>query len=237
MAKKVAQMIEEQIHFWTRKNSTEKSFTYVGKKLPLITVSREFGARGAALASKLETRLGFKVWDKDLLEIISEKIGSSKEFIKSLDEARRGLLEDSIFGFMRQRETNLNFLLYLVKTVRTLERLGNNIIVGRGANYICQNPASFHVRIVCPLKTRIELYARRENLPKDDATELILMKDAERANFIKYNFNKDVTNSSDYDLVINSATYTLDEMADLVIASYELKTKQKTPFPKNKIII
>lgn len=216
-------MIEEQVQFWMIKNSSEKQFARRGQKLPIITVSREFGAKGAALASELGEKLGFKVWDKDLLQIISEKLGSNKEFIQSLDENRRSLVEDTIFGFLNQRGTNLNYLIYLVRTVRAIERYGNSIIVGRGANYICQKPNSFHVRVVCPLKKRIADYAQKENISKDEAYVIIEQKDTERESFTKYNFNRDVSTPSDYDLVINSASFSLDEMVELAIDAYQRK--------------
>ncbi len=224
MSKKVNQMIEEQILFWMKKNTAAKNTTYTRRKLPIITVSREFGANGAALATKLGDRLSFKLWDRDLLVIISEKLGSSEDFIKSLDEARRGFLEDTIFSFMHQRETNLNYLIYLVRAVRALERYGNNIIVGRGANYICQNPDSFHIRVVCPLKKRIIRIAGKQGISIDEATQTVLKKDLERANFVKHNFNRDVANPNDYDLVINSGSFSLEEMAELSIKAYEAKT-------------
>lgn len=224
MAKKVPQIIEQQIQFWMRKEAAEKGVLLPNTKFPIITISREFGAKGAALAAELGLKLGFKVWDKDLLELISKNIGSDKEFIKSLDESRRGLLEDTIFGFIHHRETNLSYLIFLIKAVRALEKFGNNIIVGRGANYICQNPDSFHVRVVCPLKKRIQNYARDYQITRNEASEIIQKKDADRENFARYNFNQQVSNSSDYDLIINSNTYSLTEMAELVIRAYEIKT-------------
>ena len=224
MAKKAHQIIEQQIQFWMRKEAAQKGVPIFDSRLPIITISREFGAKGAALAAELGKQLGFKVWDKDLLELISKNIGSDKEFIKSLDESRRGLLEDTIFGFIHHRETNLSYLIFLIKAVRALEKFGNSIIVGRGANYICQNKPSFHVRVVCPLKIRTENYARDHQVTKNEASEIILKKDTDRENFTAHNFNRNINNASDYDLIINSGTYDLKEMSELVIKAYELKT-------------
>lgn len=229
MAKKISQMIEEQINFWNRQISPDKTKSFSGKKYPIITISREFGAPGAALGSLLSQMLGFKVWDKDLLKVISERLGSSQEYIKSLDESRRGMLEDTIFGFMHQRETNLHYLLYLVKAVRALERYGNNIIVGRGANYICQKPDSLHLRVVSPLKTRVDNYAQEEEISKEKAMSIINKKDEERARFIKHNFNRDLAKSSDYDLIMNTKTYSLEDMAELTLKAYEIKTGLRPP--------
>lgn len=237
MAKKVPQLIEQQIQFWMRKESADKPLRFPNKKLPVITVSREFGAKGAALATELGNKLGFKVWDNDLLTVISENIGSNKDFIALLDESRRNLLEDTIFGFINHRETNLSYLIFLVKAVRALEKFGNNIIVGRGANFICQNKNSFHVRVVCPFKIRVQNYARDHQVPKNEASDIILKKDADRENFTSYNFNRDISNSSEYDLTINSDTYTMAEMVELVIRAYELKTAVNLSKSKKAAII
>ncbi|MBO6584826.1 MAG: cytidylate kinase-like family protein [Gracilimonas sp.] len=227
MAKKAAQIIEQQVQFWMRKEAAQKGVPVSNSKRPIITISREFGAKGAALAEELGRRLEFKVWDKDLLELISKNIGSNKEFIKSLDESRRGLLEDTIFGFIHHRETNLSYLLFLIKAVRALEKFGSNIIVGRGANYICKIPDSFHIRVVCPLNKRIQNYARAYQITKKEASEFILKKDADRQHFSKYNFNQDSGNASDYDLILNSGTFSLSEMAEIAVQAYEMKTGTK----------
>lgn len=58
MAKRVAQMIEDQVHFWRMSHPVEHKLQHKGQNLPVITISREFGARGAAIARILE-----KNWD------------------------------------------------------------------------------------------------------------------------------------------------------------------------------
>lgn len=223
MAKRVSKMIEEQVQFWALKNSGA-SLNAGHDKLPVITISREFGAKGAALAEMLGERLGFKVWDKELLDIISKKLGTNQDFTSSLDENRRNMVEDAIFGFMNHKGTNLNYLIYLVRAVHAIERLGNSIIVGRGANYICQNPDTLNVRVVAPIKDRIADYAANNDLTKEQALIIVKQKDTERANFSGYNFNRDITNASDYDLLLNSSVFSIEHMAELVITAYKQKT-------------
>ena len=229
MAKKVQQMIEEQVHFWKLKH-TPKQTSGLDSKHPVITISREFGAKGAELAKALESRIGFKVWDKELLQIISEKLDSKDSILESLDENHRSLVEDTIFGFMNQRGTNLNYLLYLVRAVRAIENIGGSIIVGRGANYICRHSKSFHTRVVAPLKTRVEQYAFAEHTSKDQALVLITKKDKERKDFVMHNFNHEIDDPADYDVVINSASFSMDEMVEIVIAAYEQKSGVQVSF-------
>lgn len=222
MGRKVTKIIEDQFKTWRHQNRSIRTPSQK-KHYPIITVSREFGALGAALANVLGERVGFKVWDKELLQAIAKELGSDEKFLESIDERRRKPVEDAVLGFMKNKNTNVNYLLSLVRVVHTIEDFGSSIIVGRGAGYICQNDKSFHIRVVSPLKTRIIGYANREHISKDEAYEIIQEKDAERADFIHYSFNKDVTNPSDYDLLLNSATYDLEEMADIAQKAYETK--------------
>lgn len=227
MAKKVSQIVDQQIKAWSYQNSLDESAGGEKTKYPVITISREFGAQGAALASLLGDRIGFQVWDKELLQAIAEDLGSDGRFLKTLDERRQQEVEDTVAAFVNDIYTNVNYLRSLIRVVKTIEEHGQGFIVGRGANFICQDPLSFHVRLVCPFKLRVAKYAKRENIRQDEASQIIRQKDMERADFIKRNFYKDVSNPSEYDLILNSGTFTLKQMADMVMDAYEKKIGQK----------
>lgn len=224
MGKRITLMIEEQVEAWKRLSSRGQPRPHRKKRHPVITISREFGALGAALAVQVGKRLRFKVWDGELLQAIARELGSEQKFLKTVDERRRKPVEDNLAGFLKNINTNVNYLRALVRVVHDIENQGSSIIVGRGANYICERPDSFHIRVVCPLKTRIRSYAKREGITRPEAREIILKKDAERADFILYNFDRDVTVPSDYNLILNSGTFDLEEMADIVLEAYAKKT-------------
>jgi len=227
MARKVTQIVEEQIKAWSHRNSSTRRKQPRKKPYPVITVSREFGARGAAMASLLGRKIGFKVWDKELLEAIADQLDSDLKMLETLDERRQQAVEDTVAGFLKYIHTNVNYLRSLIREVKTIEEHGRSIIVGRGSNYICQNPSSFHVRVVCPLKTRIAEYAKREGISEEESRRIIDRKDRERADFIKSNFYKDVATSSDYDLLVNSKTFSIEQMASIVLNAYETKIGEK----------
>lgn len=229
MAKKVAQMIEEQLQFWRMNHPGAIRGKTQPDKQPVITISREFGAKGAALANELGKHFGFKVWDKEILDIISKKLGSSSAYVKALDENTRSLVEDTIFGFMNHKSTNLNYLIYLVKAIQAIERHGNSIIVGRAANFIYRNPHSLHVRVVCPIDERVRWFSESNNISKKRARVVIQQKDLERENFTLFNFNREVEEASHYDLVINSARFSMEDMVGLVERAYELKKEAIVP--------
>lgn len=228
MAKILHKIIEEQIKSWELESSGKnKIVSPKGEPFPVITISREFGALGAALANLIGEKTGFKVWDKNLLEAIADKLGSNQKYLKTLDENRRELIQDMVVGFMTNVNTNVDYYRTLNSLVRTIEENGNAVIVGRGANYICKKPASFHVRVVCPLEKRIREYSQREGIKAEEAESIIHKTDKERAEFVRHYFKKDVSQSSDYDLILNSGTFSLQEMMQIFVEAYEQKSGLK----------
>lgn len=228
MALKVTRIVDQQIKAWSYRNSQGKPVRSETSIVPVITISREFGARGAALAGVLNQKIDFKIWDKEILQAIATELGSDQKLLKTLDERRQQVVEDTVAGFMDHIYTNVSYLKSLIRVVKTIEEHGKSIIVGRGANYICQHPGSLHLRIVSPFKKRVEDYASKEKLSLHESRRIIREKDRERAEFIKENFLRDVSNASDYDLIINSNTYSLEQATDMVLDAYEMKTGLKT---------
>lgn len=221
-------IINEQIKTWERENSGKKIILPPrGKTFPIITISREFGARGAALAALMGEKIGFKVWDRNILQVIAEQLGSDQRMVEEMDETHRELIEDMVAGFLKNVNTNVNYLRSLNKTVKTIEAKGNSIIVGRGANYICSKPTSLHVRIVAPFEIRVKEYAEREGLDKEEALRIVQETDTEREEFVRYYFKKDISNSSDFDVILNSAIFSLEEMMNIVMMAYKQKTNHQ----------
>jgi len=225
MSKNLTKIVEERIRAWEHTSSKNRLTIVEGKKMPLITISREFGGRGAVLARLIGEKAGLKVWDDELLQAIADELGSNEEFLSTLDERRREFVEDAVLGFLKNKNTNTNYLRTLIKVVREIEDHGNAIIVGRGATYICEHPKTFHIRLTSPLKARIDGYANRENISKKKAEQIIRTRDIERAEFVKSNFKRDVSDAAAYDIVLNSSTFSLEEMMNIIAMPYHFKTK------------
>lgn len=224
MPMKVSQRVDQQIREWDRITSMVSS----GKKsppfFPLITISREYGALGAALAKKLGKTTGFDIWDKKLLGAIAEDLNSDQKLLETLDERRKRDIEDAASAFIGKVHTNVSYLRSLIRVVKTIEEHGRGIIVGRGANYICEKHENLKIRLVRPFKSRVEHIANEQNIPMKEARELVKKKEQEREDFIKRNFYKDLTNASDFDLIINMDTFSLDHAEMMVADAYKIKT-------------
>src|SRR5881392_3313234 len=63
---------------------------------PTIAISRQVGARGAAVAQALGARLGWRVYDHELLDRIAQEMNVEVAALKSLDEQGTNWLQDSL---------------------------------------------------------------------------------------------------------------------------------------------
>jgi cytidylate kinase len=219
----IGRIISDQVQSWATKE--EKAMREKDLQAwPVITISREFGAGGRSLARALGKRIGFKVWDKELLTAIAEESGADERFLASLDERRRKLIDDALYSsFMGFKHSNTNYFRSLQRVVQTIGAHGKSIIVGRGGNYIIKSPETLRIRLVCPLEARVSYVAKKKDISENSARKLIQSRDSERADFIRHYFKRDSGASHDYDLVLNAETFNLSQLAELVFIAYEKK--------------
>ncbi len=221
---KIEDIVGRQVTTWGRSLEAAAKEGRAPAQWAVITVSREYGARGAALAGHLAEKMGFSLWNKDIVQAIAEDANSSEKIMSSLDERRQKSVEDAVFGaLMGSKGTNVQYMRSLMRLVHVIAMHGSAVIVGRGANYICRPERTLRVRVVAPLATRIENYARLMGISDREARQEVTKRDTERADFVQHNFHQRVDESSSYDIVLNSATYSMDEMSDLVLEAYRMK--------------
>ncbi len=227
---KIDQLIREQVLDWSMRQAIAKRTKETPEVWPIITISREFGARGRSVANELGRRIGFKVWDKNLLSAIAEEAGADERFLASLDERRRKMIEDTLYGsFMGSKHSNTHYFRSLLRVVQTIAAHGKSIIVGRGSNYIIKSPTVLRVRLVCPLEKRLAFVAEHEGISGREAEKLIKARDMHRNDFIRHYFRRDSANALDYDLVLNSGNFDVAQLVDLTLLAYEKKVGKTVP--------
>ena len=176
----IDRLISEQVLTWAKREALAKVNKEPETEWPIITISREFGARGRSLAKELGKRTGFKVWDKELLTAITEEAGADERFLASLDERRRKLIDDTLVGsFMGSKHSNTHYFRSLLRVVHTIAAHGKGIIVGRGSNYILKSPGTLRIRVVCPFDQRVSFVAERDGITEVNAMKLVKAREAE----------------------------------------------------------
>ncbi len=107
-----------------------------GVMLPFtIAVSRETGTYGAAVAREVANRLGWPVYDRELLQRIADDMGVRHQLIESVDERQVGWLSECLAKgvFAVPAVNQVAYARQLVETLLSLATHGECVIVGRGA--------------------------------------------------------------------------------------------------------
>lgn len=221
-------IIDQQIKRWEldKKRPVEGEEKPL-KPRPIITISRQRGSGGSIVAQRLAELTGFTVINREIIDQISQEIGTQKRLVESLDEADRSNFELWVDGIFRGRIVDSSdYYRSLVKIIGAITHHGKTIIVGRGANFIIGNKNAFNVRIVADYQFRIDSLVQRRKLDSEQAKEEIEVNDKQRKKFIKNHFDRDIDDYTAYDLIINSANLEINNIAGLILSTYPQKTYQ-----------
>jgi cytidylate kinase len=206
----------------------------VPKEAPPVSVaiSRQAGSRGAEIAQAVGARLGWPVYDHELLTRIAQEKGLSARLLEHLDERCPGWLEEVIAGFStRPSPTEGTYMKHLLELLVSLGHIGHCVIVGRGAGYVLPPATTVRVRVVAPRALRVAKTERRKGVSKAEAERWVDQTDADRLLFVKSHFNRDPFDPLNYDLILNSGQYGPDECARLIVEAARMREAQVKAAP------
>ena len=203
---------------------------------PCITISREAGAGAQAvckelikiLASKSESdNIQWTFFDRKLIEKILEDHHLPKQIRKYMQEDKYSHLSSAVNELLGLHPSHWTLLHESTETVLQLARMGKVVIVGRGGNIITSKlKNTFHVRLIAPLESRVKYVMDVYNLSRKDAESYIKKEDSARAKYLKSNFFKDIKDPALYHLVLNTASLSYKEAAEIIADAVMKKFSQ-----------
>jgi len=182
----------------------------------LITIEREFGCGGAAIAAQLADLLGWKLWDQRLTEEIARIACVDPRAVKRCDERMDSRLHRLAKVFWRgsyERSSALGSQIFdtdcMMRMMQDImNRIGqerNAVVVGRGAPYFLrENPEAFHIFLYAPRAEKIRRTIA-DGHSQDEAEEMVDTIARERIAYVKHYFDADWPTRSLYHLMLNTA--------------------------------
>jgi cytidylate kinase len=191
-----------------------------------ITISRESGAGGAVIAREVGRLLGWPVYDRELLDRIAEQAGLRSELLETLDERRSHWLVEILESASGVKiMSGASYARHLAETILALASHGHSVIVGRGSTVIVPPRVSLRVRLVASLDDRTERICKRMGVNKVAAIEHVRSNDAHREGFVKDYFHHNVGDPHDYDLIINTSTFSVEQAARMIVEALHEREK------------
>ena len=191
---------------------------------PYLLISREKGAGGSAVGQLAGKRLGWPVFDKEIVDAIAQKAHVRRELIESLDERDRATIRDAVARFLHpQPIETAGYLAQLQEVLLTLGHQGDVVIVGRGAEFILPSQFGVRVRMVAPIEVRVRRIASEDDLSLKAARVEVEQSDRERRMLARRHFHQDLRDPLNQDLTINTAELTVEAATEVVLAAVERK--------------
>jgi cytidylate kinase len=142
-------------------------------------------------------------------------------------ESSTPLIEDILAELSGLHPSQETLVRSTSETILHLATLGHVILVGRGASIITRRlPDGMHVRLVGSFEKRVAHMKEYLNLPQEQAREYVMKEDHGRQAYIKRYFQKDISDVSLYDLIINTDTVSLQD-AVVIFGDMVLRTEMK----------
>jgi len=202
----------------------EGSLTYG----PYLLISREKGAGGTAVARAVGQRLGWQVFDHEIVDQIAQKANVRRQLIESLDERVQATIQSIVGQILHPEEIGTpDYLAHLKEIVLALGHQGNVIIIGRGARYLLPTQFGVNARLVAPIAIRAQRIAHEQHLSLPAARAQVETADRERALLVRRHFGEDVATPLGHDLTVNTAELSIEAAAEVVLTALQQKLAVK----------
>lgn len=225
----IGTIIDRQLRRWEMERRKKLEVIESGKKpepKPIVTVSRQRGSRGSYLAEILAEKLGYQLLHREIIDEICNSSGYRRQVIESLDDRTRSNIELWFDGMVKGQYVDAsNYLMHLLKVIRSISAHSGVVIVGRGANFILTPGEGYHIRVIADANTRIENLIKYQGMDREKAKHEVKVADKERSEFIHNNFKRDINDPAAYDVVINTTYTGIDEAFEMVNIGLGAKTK------------
>ena len=197
-----------------------------------VAVSREAGARGGTIARRAAWKLGWQVYNQELLEYIAQEGTYRQDVVDHLPPPTAHWVEERLDRLLREEALGRHpSILNLARVVLALGAEGEVVLIGRGAGFILPRESTLHVRIIAPLADRVAYLGEWLRLSPEEAAEQVRLRDQRRAEFIAAHFHRQASAVYQYDLLLNSRLLGEDLCADLIAAAARAKLSQVAPGP------
>jgi cytidylate kinase len=185
-----------------------------------VCISREAGAGGGTIGRMVGTRLGWKVYDHEILEAIAHRMEVPTDEVRAFDELAPSVVQDWILPLREEHYAPQEaYLDHLAKLVEAIGRAGESVIVGRGANFLLPRDETLSVRIIAPMKARAARLAERMGVSVRTARRAARDLDRRRHQFDRTMHRADANDPRNFDLVLDSNSLGLEIASEVIISA------------------
>jgi cytidylate kinase len=198
--------------------------------MPVITISRQFGAGAHSLGRSLAQRLGLQLIDRDVVRQVAEEADVSEKWVEAIERDPAGLLSRMVNRLVRanfierllqDKGNDFDERKYVTLVTRIIEKVaedGDVVVIGRGAQFFLpDNETTIKLLMLADFEDRIGYLADRYKLTQSTVRDLVRREDGRRLNYLKMFHPGNPDDPTLYTAVLNTSHMNLDEAEDLIV--------------------
>jgi cytidylate kinase len=199
----------------------------------LITISRQYGAGGSAVAAGVAVMLGWRVVDNELVERVAARAGLTPEDVAQQEErvstfierlartvvaATPELVVPPDAGGTAPTLPEADLVRLTERVVQEAAAEGRVVLVGRAAPAVlARERDAIHVKVIAPRDWRVRAISERLGVSPEEAGRLTDETDRNRARYHRQYYRRDWSDPANYHLVLNTAALGLDGAAEVIV--------------------
>ena len=199
----------------------------------VITVSHLHGSGGSAVARELGRRLGFEVWDNEIVRRIASRYDLAESLVEAKDERVDSFVERMVgifgaAGFEAAYQVPPPLWLNDARLVRMTRALieeaaqrGRAVVVGRGGPCVLAGRRDvLHVFVFAPREARVRNVMAREGVDRKEAERRVAGMDRLRQDYLRTFYRADLHDPTLYHLLIDSSLWGQEATVDIVESAF-----------------
>jgi cytidylate kinase len=221
----LAKIAERQMRNWeiARAQRHERPPAHRPEVEEFICVSRMPGLGGHRVAAEVAERLGWPIFDRELLERMAGDDRLRHQIYASMDQRDLSWGEEILRTLLQTDFVRNDYFHRLCDTVLSLGRQGHSVFLGRGADLILPRDRGLRVRLVAERATRVAAFAAERSLERDRAAAELTEVENQRNDFLRHHFRVDPESPTRFDLVIHLDHFPVDQAVALIVEAQRLR--------------
>lgn len=194
----------------------------------IICIGREFGSGGHEIALRTGSRLGIRVYEKDLFHLACRYGELSEKMMESADERATNpflyrTVHEGNYHVTRGLPTSEVLFELQSHEIRQIAKRESCIFVGRCADYVLREEKVKLLRVFvrAPLEKRIERKMQQENLTREKAVRLVRKMDKRRKKYYEFYTGLAWGSPDGYDLCIDTGITEFEVAVKQICLAYQ----------------
>jgi cytidylate kinase len=211
--------------------------------MSVVTITRQYGAGGSAVARRVADTLGWTLIDNEFVQQVAARAGlpvatvaAQEERVSSLMQRLvRALASGSPEAFIppsgpgpaaaiatEDEPTEEQIVRVTGRVIAEAAQHGRVVLVGRGAQAVLASAspdAALHVYVVAPRETRVRTVMQRLGVGEREAGQTTDATDADRDRYVQRWYKRRRQDPANYHMVLNTDWLGYDGAAALVAAA------------------